>query len=147
MGSFIPYTQEIYIILLQVQTTYTYVSDVWHMYSNSSSTVPKKEADERQRENRERRGRKKWEGMWRRKKCGRERKPEGGGTKRDPHGAVFLVYPSPSFIGGVFDSFDFSPVTENRLSVLKSHSHHLAPSTGRFLRWCTYQSIPCTESV
>ena len=47
MGSFIPYTQEIYLILLQVQTTYTYVSDVWYMYGNFSSTVPKKGADER----------------------------------------------------------------------------------------------------
>lgn len=62
--------------------------------------------------------------------------------------SYILVHPvSHPCIRGVFDSFDFSPVTENRFSALKSHSHHLGLSTGSFPRWCTYQSIPCTESV
>lgn len=91
------------------------------------------------------------------KACAGEKNVEGRGSQeeeaqRETHmewfSSYILVHPvSHPWLRGVFDSFDFSPVTENRLSALKSHSHHLGLSTGSFPCWCTYQSIPCTESV
>lgn len=69
-------------------------------------------------------------------------------TREERFSSCILVHPvSHPCIGGVLNSFDFSLVTENRLSALRSHSHQIGLSTGSFPHWCTYLSIPCTESV
>ena len=91
------------------------------------------------------------------KACVGEKNVEGRGsqkeeaqreTRTERFSSCILVHPvSQPCIGGVFNRFDFSPVAENRLSALRSHSHHPGLSTGSFPHWCTYQSIPCTESV